>query len=449
VYLTIVLARRLVPEPLAVLAGIVVGLASPLLFYSVEFWEHAPAVLLSTLAAFWLVKGALESSRRYLLVAGVTAGLGVWLRTELYCLLPALAVMYYLLPSASTQRLRSMLLLLAGWLIALVPLWTFQQIAFGSFIGPHLLANLGTGSLTWQERLFLWQDLLLPANAAIVAVYGTILVASALTLHRLSLIRRQQGWLLLLGLTTLLLGGLSAQRLRAGVALHDLLRAFPAGLLLMALTLQGSGSRTQAEKRTGQVAGALIALVLTYIACVAVTAPLRGGSQWGPRFLLPAFPIWAVVSVWALWRGWQVLSGRRARGALLAIAILLLLTSVGTQLFGLRSLWQAKRSSANAAALIQATGQQVVVTPIWWFPQTMGSIFYEHQFFLADEPEELAALLDRLQASSQREFLYVDTIGQANESLVTDLAISPIMFHEGYVLKQAGLAFRVYKLPTP
>lgn len=75
--LTYLIARRFVPHRTALLSMAVVGLATPVCFYSMTFWEHTPATCLF-LAAVWLL---LRCDRSILqaAVSGLLLGCSVWL----------------------------------------------------------------------------------------------------------------------------------------------------------------------------------------------------------------------------------------------------------------------------------------------------------------------------------------------------------------------------------
>ena len=79
------LAWRVSPTRWASLVPIVVGVGSPLLIYSTEFWEHTLGTLLAVLALALLVK-ANDTQRptRWLIGAGAAIGLSLTMRAELY-----------------------------------------------------------------------------------------------------------------------------------------------------------------------------------------------------------------------------------------------------------------------------------------------------------------------------------------------------------------------------
>ncbi len=79
------LAWRVRPDRSAALAPIIVGFGSPLLIYSLEFWEHTPGTALAVFALVGVIK-ALDSRRRagWLIASGAAIGLSLTMRAELY-----------------------------------------------------------------------------------------------------------------------------------------------------------------------------------------------------------------------------------------------------------------------------------------------------------------------------------------------------------------------------
>ncbi|MCJ7619716.1 MAG: hypothetical protein MUP64_05815, partial [Anaerolineae bacterium] len=65
---------------------LVLGLCTPLLFYSLLFWDHTLGTLLATVALLLVIRTLLQRDRRWLLGGGAILGVSIWARTELYAL---------------------------------------------------------------------------------------------------------------------------------------------------------------------------------------------------------------------------------------------------------------------------------------------------------------------------------------------------------------------------
>jgi hypothetical protein len=124
----------------------VVGLlASPLLFYGLEFWEHAPAVACGAAAALAFV-------RRRPVLSGVLFGTAALLRPEAVWFAVAVVASSPLLPSR--PRPGQVVLVAVGALAAAAPLTLYAIEHFHALVPPHLSANASLLGSAWAgERV--------------------------------------------------------------------------------------------------------------------------------------------------------------------------------------------------------------------------------------------------------------------------------------------------------
>src|SRR5215475_666837 len=151
-WLAVALDNRRNPALVLVIAGV----ATPFLFYGLEFWEHAPAVALATIgtAAFVSASFARRSRLPLAVAAGLAFGAGFLLRPE-----SALAFLAVLVASAtvwrkekSTVRLKpdaTYVAAIAGMAVALAPLEIYTFRHFGRLMPAHLGANAGLLQTSW------------------------------------------------------------------------------------------------------------------------------------------------------------------------------------------------------------------------------------------------------------------------------------------------------------
>jgi hypothetical protein len=149
------LARVLDPLRAAAPAAVAAGLLTPLLFYGLEFWEHAPAVGLATLATAMLAE---HRGARQAFASGLLLGTAVLLRPEaLWYAVAVLLCARLLAPGPSRTALVA-----AAWGTgaALVPLAVYTMVHFGSLLTPHLAGNPGIWSGQWlatrQDVIAAW-----------------------------------------------------------------------------------------------------------------------------------------------------------------------------------------------------------------------------------------------------------------------------------------------------
>jgi hypothetical protein len=198
--------------------------ATPLVFYGLEFWEHALAVAVGALATLRLVNGAsTEDSdfRGRALTCGLLFGIAILLRPEAGWYVVAVLVASRLLPNP--LRSGAVLAIVVGVAIAMAPLEIYVVAHFGRLVAPHV-ANSLAGSGGW-----------LTSRSAIV-----------------------EAWLVNPG----------------GANFW-----WVAPAMLLALVPLPAASRLRGRSFLMLVAGLDAALVV-------LTAPNDGGGQWGPRYLL-------------------------------------------------------------------------------------------------------------------------------------------------------------------
>jgi hypothetical protein len=90
---TLCAARKLSPERDAFVAVLALGLASPLWFYAISGWEHAPAVGLGTLGFMFALQSPARASA---FLAGACVGAGATVRDEVVLLVPGVALAVWL-----------------------------------------------------------------------------------------------------------------------------------------------------------------------------------------------------------------------------------------------------------------------------------------------------------------------------------------------------------------
>lgn len=119
-------------------------LCTPLFFYGLEFWEHAPAVGAAALAT-WLTVRARSAAG--LVAAGALFGLAVLLRPEALWYAIALAISNRWHPEPLT--LRQLAVVLAGIVIVWVPVGIASDLHSGRWLGVHIAANASAAARDW------------------------------------------------------------------------------------------------------------------------------------------------------------------------------------------------------------------------------------------------------------------------------------------------------------
>ena len=395
------------------LSILVAGLATPLWFYAVVFWEHAVAAGLClgsvALAFEFLIRG----SRRLLWLSGLAIALASGLREPLLLLAAALGIL--VLSTTPRARLQAGLVFGGGIAAGLFPSLILQWFALGEPLGIHVsgnfAANAADGSALGHHlrtRLAAFYNLFLAAggsrtlSAALNLPFAVLLIAqprpSARAYRACAL--GVAVWALV-GLVVSAFGYATAHspidRMLAG-------NGFFAAAPLLAVGLVRRRER-DATTPGDRVIGWLLRLALAYALLYLAFAPLisTAGIHWGNRFLLDLYPLLALPCAAGLLELWR---GSAARG--LAVLLLLLVAgSVVLQVFSIDLLRRKLVFGERFEQAVREAPEAVVVTDVWWVPLTLARELLRKPIFYVSTDEQADDLLGRLARHGSREFLFV------------------------------------------
>lgn len=356
---------------------------TPLFFYGLEFWEHAPAAAVAAVATTLYVK---HRSPGMLAVSGALLGLAVLLRPEAVCYAVALAV--------GSRWLRGrfiaseMAVVGAGALLMFLPFaalsaWTSGRL-LGTIVSSDSCALL---SAWWANRwAYLGVWLLPPSNAwlaAFVVLAAAAVFASAVEdAHRKAIVR-------LAGVTFAAVIAFASSMGTFGRP--SIWNAAPAVFAAFAAPLPH-------ERRGGAflwvVAGLSFALVT-------LIAPGDGGAQWGPRYATLSFIPLAILIGDAFA---ATMSGSRVVGTVAVAAALVL--SLAVQRHAYRDLSGSKKMYERIVEFVEreTPDGSVIVTDVWWFDQVTAGLYPTRHVLVADTTES-AARVSRMLAATPRVYL--------------------------------------------
>jgi hypothetical protein len=415
------LAWRVRPDRSAMLVPLIVGL-SPVLVYSLEFWEHTPGAALAVFALVGVVK-ALASRRRawWLMASGAAIGLGLTMRAELY-VYPIAIVGGLLFIRSALPLIRSIGWLAVGGLITAGPWWLYQLITWGSPFGPRLQQNVpvlgGTemlarlGDTTGRNWAMVW-----PADGSLVLV---VLVAALLIIALLNLALRHKllwlpdvafwmGIIILMVLAVLLVG-----QLAEGQRPDDLLTTFPIVLLFLLPAPRRTALPTTNDQRPTTIIRFLTVVPLAFIILVILVSPFHGGIQWGPRFLLPIIPPLTVVVIDRLANLWGAIKRSARIGLATALIVLIAVGSYSTWL-GVKFMQEAQTASEFMSEVIRQSPEKVVVSDAWFLPQGAPYVFGDKIWLMAEDETKMFQLLQMLRKqTSEPGFVFTSALTWAH-----------------------------------
>ncbi len=172
----------------AAVSVLLLGLLSPLWFYAVTLWDHAPALACVAVGTCWALVCLKHGDWRWALAAGVACGAGVWFRDEVYLWVGAVAVALWL----CTRAARPTLALVGGAAVSILPLWAVNLAAGAGVLGYHAAAN--TPATAVPDAVAAYHLLLCMGTPAWVGLVLGLPTAAAVLLALGGLCRGRPPW---------------------------------------------------------------------------------------------------------------------------------------------------------------------------------------------------------------------------------------------------------------
>lgn len=427
------LAWHLQPARSAALVPIIVGLSTPLLLYSLDFWEHTAGTFLAVLALVSIIKSVSSSHRnRWLTLAGASIGLGLTMRAELYVFPVAVAIGLFFI-RRNVPFIRSLFWLAVGGLLIAGPWWIYDFVRWGSPFGPRLQQNIpflgGTEMLqrlsdtTGRNWTMIW-----PYGGdgiTALAILGGVAILLAVSVYWLKRLRIAQPavrigfWILavdLLAITAITTWRVANWQNVLAQRPDDLLTTFPLVLLLF-LQLQPAAVEV-AQSAIGDDKSHwvrfLLVVSVAFVALVLLVSPFQGGVQWGPRFLLPVVVPLSIVVVVNVERWWPMTS-RLARIGLSAIFAILLLGGVLSTWNGMLFMYNGQINNATLTQMIESAPEHVVVADAWFLTQSAPYTFSDKIWLLAEDEKPMFQLIQSLRKTTNEPgMLYLSSLTWAH-----------------------------------
>ncbi len=394
---------------------------------------------------------------------GLALAGAIWLRSELY-ILALMMLLTLALRAAALGGWRKLGAWLGGLLGGLIPLWLFYLLTWGSLLPAHATPYFSSGLearfiAAGGLRTFLGSFLLgvrddltaLPDLGPHIASPLRYTLLIGLGLFLLGALLRS-GWprdILLLGGFAAMLATSTAVLLDSNgySALHGFLLPAPALVIATLLrppafcagsqTLHPSGDQPVRRPHLQLLRPALehpLALFATitvlYVAAHTLIISIASGLgpdsrfEWGQRYLLPAYPLVAVLAVAALPRFWlgPYDDGRLRIGGsllrdLLTLALLLaLIVGTGLEIRGVVAIGAARQDSAawtqRVRSVTSAAPNVPIVSDVWWLPLRVAGVYGQRRLYLANDAEQLAAFVQQIKAQRQSGFWLLTTASQ-------------------------------------
>lgn len=395
---TLYAACKLAPPPFGAAVLIAIGIGSPLWFYAVSGWEHAPAVGLGT-AAFALAgrgRGTAAAA-----AAGMLLGTGAVLRDEVILLLPGiLGVLWW--------RSRSIRPVAAAAAAVMAPLMLAAAVEVLWFHRPAA-AHLRHAVHLVQRAAHLTDA----ANPDVPVLRPFTLRDRYATVVQYWLLGYGNNWFIGILSAGLIAAALLQQTLRSSVALLVWLAAIVAlaaidvrevvtapkwlaGLhrcspyLVFAVMPLPFGATGHRWLRRAILLTAAASLLIAFAG-----VDTSGGKSLGPRLLLPLLPLLAVSAVTGMGAYLRAPGGvDRCIGA---TGVLLVCMAATIHTLGCVPAYYARnRDDSKALQAVVDSGQRLIVADDQFTAQLLLPLYYRRILLLADTPESSRRLGERL-----------------------------------------------------
>ena len=375
-----------IPPPLLLLC-------TPLFFYSLLLWEMTPGVFL-TVGAFLLIE------KKFPFAAGAVLGISLLMREEAYFAGAACGGAFLF-----TKRWSDLFRFSGGFLCAALPLWGYQWIADGHFLGVHgknyYVNNNAEFSLYSQCKVALFN---LYHHLLRFDSWGSstlnYLAFSALLLPCAGAASRFRNWkkfkYAALGIY------LCSMALLAAGAWFQKNVIYTASLMtgLLTATPLISGAllnwRALLRWRTRRF---LLWVSLLYILCVPLLMTASDvGLVWGARHFLLLLPVLIFLS----FDGFCLMAGKKLGKRLFCAAALL---SAVIQLYGLFALYRISTDSHVVEQKILGRSEKVIVTDVFYIPEQMPRLFFEKTVLQLITADDVKQLKKYMASQKEKEFL--------------------------------------------
>ncbi len=377
-------------------AALILLAATPLLFYTLVFWEMTLAVAAVMVALYFLVK------RHKYFLSGLILGTGLYLREEMY--FAAFAVGVALLIT-DRRRWVSSGRFGIGFLLAAISIWLRQLFVYGHILGLHgalyyshnatdealtLFSRVRhivegyyvylfrfTGNFYWHPAIFLL--LVIPLLALLFLKVK----------RRLPVLYTALGAYLILALSLLL----NPDKMEVSGLTVGLVSSLPVFVLFWGYWPELLRDRRQKVRF-------LTVFSLVYVVLVPPLLTLTDiGVIWGARHFLLIMPVLLLLSL----RYAATARSRRVWAVFYVGAAL----GVLIQLSGLTALKKANDTSDEMTAFLRQNSSHVIVSDLFFIPEMTPEIFNCKCWLFVKDPSQIDALTRLLRRDRLDEFTFI------------------------------------------
>jgi hypothetical protein len=433
-WLTAILAARLTSrfepslEPWSIL---LVGLGTPVWFFSLTFWEHTFAALLAMIIMWLVIVQPWGRSFSFISAFLVSFGM-MMIRIELiaYCIglfaaglliqwllrgkpanrknarpivffAPALAALLFVLtsPTLMAQRQRSSI-----GVFAQIALDNAQELESSTSplaryvrIIPDLLINSSQADSPFLPYPLAWGGVVAFLLCFAFAPTKNRLLELAFFVPALIFLLVQSAFVAFMPLPYR--------------SLHGILLLVPYGALAT-FALRDAYDHANADLLF-LTSGAMTYLALGVLMLLGTRVDAAGnfvaGLEWGQRYLLPLYPLLAILALVGLHRLRRSAEPGWLRQAISGIVVLMMVIGIDFQIRGVLMLNRDRQNIAGWQRVLETQATGPVVTNLWWLPASLAYYYSNHEMYLVN-PENANAWLDLAKSHKLYSFTYASQV---------------------------------------
>ncbi len=377
-----ILLRYIVPDKwLPVIGMLIVGLATPVAFYSTTFWEHTLNAGVF-LGGMWAVLAAWRrNSIAKLVVAAILFSMATYFRVDTVAMIAGIGLILLLI------RWRWAIIFGVSYVIAILP-WMFTNVLLmGHFLGRQWLPDATTGdSLSatvfpglrdagWQFVPFALFNP--PAIAAFSMPDALLITATVATIMAVILpfFAKFHGLLLLIYAILLTITAWVLFQHEGYRSVHGFVLVAPH--VVFGVWLYVAYAKFRQSPFPLMLMGIGFVFALAYLVRGWVAA---GGLQWGPRYLIIFYPLLVVGSLGGLASIWKRFN-RKMQYGIVVVYIAMIFIGVGYQVRGFSSALITRRYYQQTEGAVELLNADNIVTHCPWLPMVMPRLYWTQNIY--------------------------------------------------------------------
>jgi hypothetical protein len=390
---------------------LILGLGSPLLFYSMTLWEHSIAMALVALSFAFLIQDQsipdielpeFQNTRAWeVTTSGILIAFAAFFRTEAIFWV-AIPLFYW---RATERTMDDLGRYLVGFGAGIVVLLLLNQWQTGELIPLHIISNIKANKVFGQGYNYLLGTRL--DNLYAVVFQGFIQkYKSFILLAPMVIIAVWKGWHYERDWGYYLAAGILGVW---GIYFFTLLNVKNP----VNYTSQSSGLFwivpfvflaivPLKSKRVGRFWRLIWISPIAYFIIISAVTPIIRGIHWGPRFILLALPLMLLTASTRAQRWWNRYSITRP------VILILVLISITNQFYSYKILLKQRNENAALNRWAASIGSEPSLTSMWWLPGDVSLLSDRFPWFLTDTNGRIQLVVNALREKGEPRFSFYE-----------------------------------------